>query len=73
MSGKKIEVKCDNCGIKFMARIADRKRGWAKNCSKSCAASSINKRTGNYKRYMRSQDKVVNEFSNAHLFSNEEH
>lgn len=35
--GKKVEVKC-KCGEKFMARVADRKRGWGKYCSKSCKA-----------------------------------
>lgn len=26
------------CGIVFTAKVADRKRGWATHCSKSCAA-----------------------------------
>lgn len=26
------------CGVSFLARVADRKRGWARHCSKSCAA-----------------------------------
>ena len=36
--GAKVEVSCKCCGEKFMARVADRKRGWAKFCSKSCKA-----------------------------------
>ena len=36
--GVKTEVSCKCCGDKFMARVADRKRGWAKFCSKSCKA-----------------------------------
>ena len=32
-----IEKRC-SCGQKYMAREADIKRGWAKSCSKSCAA-----------------------------------
>ena len=32
-----IQRQCD-CGGTFMARTADVKRGWAKSCSKSCAA-----------------------------------
>ena len=32
-----IEKRC-SCGKKYMAREADIKRGWAKSCSKSCAA-----------------------------------
>ncbi len=31
-----IEVKCKQCNKKFEARVADRKRGWAIFCSKSC-------------------------------------
>lgn len=38
MSGKKVEVTCKCCPDKFMARVSDRKRGWAQFCSKSCAA-----------------------------------
>ena len=34
---KTIERTC-RCGNKFKARVADIKRGWAKSCSKSCAA-----------------------------------
>lgn len=29
---------CKNCGRHFTARTADRARGWAKFCSKSCKA-----------------------------------
>jgi len=38
MSGKTEEVTCKCCPDKFTARVADRKRGWAQFCSKSCAA-----------------------------------
>jgi len=38
MRGKTIEVKCKNCNELFTARVADRKRGWGKFCSKSCKA-----------------------------------
>lgn len=41
-----VEVKCEWCKGTFNARIADRKRGWAKFCSKSCKASEQEKRTG---------------------------
>lgn len=30
--------KCKSCGAPFVARVADRNRGWAKFCSKSCKA-----------------------------------
>lgn len=32
-------------------RVADRNRGWAKCCSKSCAATLNNRKTGNYARF----------------------
>lgn len=34
---------CDNCGEGFIARVADRKRGWARFCSKSCKAVKQNR------------------------------
>ena len=44
----KVECKCKNCKEPFMARVADRKRGWGKFCSKSCKAKKQEKRTGQY-------------------------
>ena len=38
--------KCKNCGDPFTARTADRKRGWARFCSKSCKAGEQTRRTG---------------------------
>lgn len=35
--GKKKKMKC-HCGTIYEARQVDLKRGWAKSCSKSCAA-----------------------------------
>lgn len=35
--GRTVSVKC-KCGTTFQARVADRKRGWGKFCSKSCKA-----------------------------------
>lgn len=52
MRGAKVEKKCVTCGKNFIARVADVKRGWAKSCSKSCAATQTNKKTGNYQRYI---------------------
>jgi len=37
----------------FMARVADRKRGWGKFCSKSCKATKQEYITGQYKSYLR--------------------
>jgi hypothetical protein len=50
--GAKVEVKCLQCGIAFMARVADRKRGWAKFHSKSCKAKHQEARTGQYASYV---------------------
>lgn len=32
------EYSCKCCNEKFTARVADRKRGWARFCNKSCSA-----------------------------------
>ena len=32
------QYKCKTCGNHFTARVADRARGWARFCSKSCKA-----------------------------------
>lgn len=42
----KSTYNCERCGKPFTAREADRKRGWAKFCSKSCKASEQSARTG---------------------------
>lgn len=36
--GKLVRVRCACCGKAFSARQADRARGWAQACGKSCAA-----------------------------------
>lgn len=48
MRGATINVKCTRCGDDFTARVADRKRGWAKFCSKSCKAKEQENRTGQH-------------------------
>jgi endogenous inhibitor of DNA gyrase (YacG/DUF329 family) len=42
--------KCANktCGALFQARKADRKRGWARFCSKSCKAIDQTRRIGRW-------------------------
>lgn len=70
--GSKAAYKCANCGETFTARTADRKRGWARFCSKSCKASRQEQRTGQYAAYRNRQDGGEETFSNAHQFSNEE-
>jgi hypothetical protein len=51
MRGATVEVKCA-CGTMFTARVADRKRGWAKSCSKSCAARRSNEKTGKFEKFL---------------------
>lgn len=45
---KMIDVECKRCGKTFSARVADRKRGWGKYCSKQCKASAQESRTGQH-------------------------
>ncbi len=51
MRGKTVIVNCKWCRLPFVARVADRKRGWGKFCSKSCKAKAQERRTGQYQRY----------------------
>jgi hypothetical protein len=37
--GAKATYKCKCCRTPFVARVADRDRGWARFCSKSCKAN----------------------------------
>jgi hypothetical protein len=46
--GKEVQIKCGRCGSPFMARVADRARGWGKFCSKSCKAIKQEATTGQY-------------------------
>lgn len=71
------QFKCQRCGATFTARIADRARGWAKSCSKSCAANVRERKLGTHRhsdgRFEDSGYDQPHEFASAHLFSNEEH
>ena len=57
-----VQVKCarKGCTQIFDARVADRKRGWGKFCSKSCKAKEQESRTHQnakyHQRLNRSQD-----------------
>ena len=66
--------QCQNCKNPFEAREADRARGWARFCGKSCKAKKQESKTGQFRRLINQQDGDDGEqlFSNAHLFSNEE-
>ena len=44
---------CQCCKKRFEARQADVDRGWAKYCSKSCKAIAQERRTGQYRDYIR--------------------
>jgi endogenous inhibitor of DNA gyrase (YacG/DUF329 family) len=48
----KKQYQCASCGDPFLAREADRKRGWARFCSKSCKAIKQEQRTGQYARHL---------------------
>lgn len=50
-----IEVKCKRCKQPFMARVADRNRGWGKFCSKSCKAVVQERRTGQHSDHIHRQ------------------
>lgn len=74
------------CGKKFQAREADVNRGWAKACSKAHAAHAREKKLDRFG-FQRGESGTFHSrmsdlrdcgegdgtFSNAHLFSNEEH
>jgi len=46
MSGRTVEVACERCKARFVARVADRARGWARFCSKRCKAIKQSQRGG---------------------------
>lgn len=50
--GAMVKVTCKNkaCGSAFEARVADRKRGWARFCSKSCKATHQDRHGGHVNR-----------------------
>lgn len=51
MRGATQTYNCDRCGATFSGRTADRKRGWARFCSKSCKAVKQEARTGQFNNY----------------------
>lgn len=50
------QYKCQCCKELFTARIADRARGWARFCSKSCKAKKQEQRTGQYRHFVNNRD-----------------
>lgn len=51
MVKKTYKCKWRNCKKPFEAREADRNRGWAQFCSKSCKAKEQESRTGQNKKF----------------------
>lgn len=49
--------KCVCCGEPFTARVADRARGWARYCSKSCKARRQEAQTGQFAAHQASQQR----------------
>ncbi|WP_258237241.1 hypothetical protein [Burkholderia gladioli] len=75
---KMVERKCRRCKRPFLARSADVKRGWGLFCSKSCKAIRQEQRTGQHRAFVerreaREDGEGPTEFSDAHLFSNEDY
>lgn len=62
--GATATYKCRRCGEPFVARTADRKRGWARFCSKSCKAKRQEKRTGQHAAYRNRQRNALRSFDN---------
>lgn len=60
---KMVEVKCEHCKNPFEARVADRKRGWGKFCSKSCKAKRQAKITGVSGPHFAASGRTVKEMS----------
>ena len=54
--GVKVTCSCEWCRGLFIARVADRQRGWAKFCSKRCKAMQQEKRTGQYREHRERED-----------------
>lgn len=67
-----VQVKCKCCKQLFMARVADRKRGWGRYCSKSCKAIKQEARTGQNASYQqrtfeRESDEINRPLSQAEM------
>jgi hypothetical protein len=52
-----VERVCKCCGVRFQARRADVKRGWALFCSKSCKANYQESRTGQFAQFKLREDR----------------
>lgn len=64
---KTSQYQCQNCGDGFTARTADRARGWARFCSKSCKAVRQERTTGQNQAYQRRRQAAEEGYSDADL------
>ncbi len=69
-----VTVTCANnrCKASFQARVADRKRGWGKFCSKSCKGSEQERRTGQMGRFLDRQGSFESDFHEEAMTAMEE-
>lgn len=65
------QYKCKCCGDMFTARTADRKRGWAQYCSKSCKAKRQEASTGQYAAYRHRRESIGSSDYDCHPYSEE--
>ena len=71
MRGKTDTFTCEVCKEPFTARVADRKRGWARCCSKRCACIRSNAKTGKYARYLAGRERDEDEWDDTHPFADD--
>lgn len=57
MRGETATYICQCCAKPFTARTADRARGWARFCSKSCKAIKQEARTGQHRQFHESRER----------------
>lgn len=67
-----VTVKCERCKQPFTARVADRKRGWGRFCSKSCKAIKQEQRTGQHANYLHRRDRPYRDDDGSFTMSAEE-
>lgn len=68
LRGATAEYQCKCCGMPFIARVADRERGWARFCSKSCKASRQERRTGQYQDFLRRKEERKDGYEGGECF-----
>lgn len=61
LRGKTAAYVCQRCNKEFEARVADRNRGWARFCSKSCKAAKQESKTGWHREYQQHKENYGNQ------------